>query len=355
MVAADFKRSRFLAYPQGMALRDKPQRLLFCGGGSRCIIFIQALVELEKEGFLTEIREYWGTSAGALVALLLAVGVSPVAIQPLVQGTQFHKFRDMDIQNLFSFQKTWGLDDGKSLTAELERVVSLLASPNLLLKDLPSLHIAVTDVTARETLILNGKTHPNIRAIDAVRASMSIPFLYRPYMDPESGHYWNDGALRANFAWDFLPSDEEREKSLGFCFLPSPVSHMTLEKYLFSMIHFDEPRKLARIKRDWSHRILWFVHPPFPAWYTRIDVEDIRMLNEAGHAVAHEWILTHTASVRTEESPPTSVAPRTPPLSCHPDSTAGSSGIPESSALLRQEYPSLPSSRSERLSRRWSV
>ena len=344
--------------PQKTQKPQKPTRIMFCGGGSRCILFIQALVELEKVGYLTDVHEYWGTSAGALIALILSIGLGPTAIQPILQGTQFHKFRDMDIRNLLSFQTSWGLDNGTSLEKEIERLVSLLASSDILLKDVPSLHVVVTDVTARETLVVSGATHPHLRAVDAVRASMSLPFFYRPYKEPLSGHYWNDGALRANFAWDLLPSDEERNKTLGFCFIHTPVPSMTLERYLFSMIHFDEPRKLKKYADLWSHRILWFTHPPFPAWYTRIDVEDIRLLNAAGSKVALDWIqrfLTQPLPSETQESPPWSAPPRTLPLLSHPDSAVGSSGIPESLALSRQEYPSPLSYRSERLSRRWSV
>ena len=328
---------------------------MFCGGGSRCIVFVQALVELEATGCLTDVREYWGTSAGALLALILAINPSPRMIQPIVEETKFHRFRDMDPRNLLSFQSTWGLDDGTSLVTELARVAELIASPNITMKDLPSLHIVVADVTARETLVLSGKTHPNLRAVDAVRASMSIPFLYKPFKDPVTGHHWIDGALRANFAWDLLPSDEERRNTMGFCFLQSPPTHMTLEKYIFSMIHFDEPRKLIQLQQSWSSHILWFAHPPFPSWYTRVNEEDIRMLNEAGRRVAQEWILKQSLPSRIEESPPLSVLPHTQPSSSHPDSTVGSSGIPGLTSSHRMEYPSPPVSLPPRLSRRWSV
>jgi predicted acylesterase/phospholipase RssA len=322
-------------------------------------VFVQALVELEAAGALTDVREYWGTSAGAFLALILAVGISPATIQPILQSTQFHKFRDMDIRNLLSFQTTWGLDDGESLTTELTRIVSLLTSSTITLKDIPSLSVVVTDVNDRETRVLNGKTHPTLRAVDAVRASMSLPFFYRPYRDLTSGHYWIDGALRANFAWDLLRSDEEREATLGFCFSKPDTTPdtMTLLQYMFSMIHFDEPRKLARWRSAWSHRILWFEQPPFPAWYTRIDAEDLALLNEAGRRTAQAWLsrTTHTAPSRIQEIPPSSAPPRNRPSQIRQDSTAESSGILGYSASQLRECPSLPAFGSARLSRRWSV
>ena len=342
----------FLRPTKGMTLR----RLLFSGGGSRCILFAQALVHLETAGLLKDVREYWGTSAGAFLATMLAIGLSPTTIHPMILSTKFHKFRDMDIRNLFSFQTSWGLDDGLSLTAELERVVSLLVPKDILLKDIPGLHVVVTDVTARETVVLSGLTHPHIRAVDAVRASMSLPLFYRPYRDPHSGHWWNDGALRANFAWDLLPSDAEREETLGFCFLQPDKDITSFVQYMISMIHFDEQRKQVTWLSRWKHRILCFPSPPFPAWYSKIDEEDVAMLEEMAATTTKEWmaILTHSAS-ETRETPPSSGPPNTRPSTSRPHSEAESSGSPKSSASRRPEYPSPPPSQSRPSCRRWSV
>jgi len=330
------------------------KRLLFSGGGSRCILFANALVHLEAAGLLHDVREYWGTSAGAFLAMMLAVGLSPAKIQPLILTTQFQRFREMDLRNLFTFPTSWGLDDGASLLCELERVLGSLVSSDILLGDIPSLHIVVTDVTARETLVLSAATHPHVRAVDAVRASMSLPLFYRPYKDPHTGHWWNDGALRANFAWDLLPSDEEREQTLGLCFLQPDKEITSLSQYLFSMVHFDEQRKQTAWLRDWSHRILCFPPPPFPAWYSKIDEEDIALLKEMAATVTSAWLLTHSPS-GTEGIPPSSGLPRTPPLPSHPHSVTESSGIPKSSASLRPECPFPPPSQWTPSSRRWSV
>jgi len=340
------------------------KRLLFSGGGSRCILFAQALVHLEAAGSLVGVCEYWGTSAGAFLAMMLAIGLSPAKIHPMIMTTQFQKFRDMDVRNLFAFQTAWGLDDGASLLTELERVVSLLVPKDILLKDIPGLHIIVTNVTARETMVLSGTSHPHVRAVDAVRASMSLPLFYRPYRDPHSGHWWNDGALRANFAWDLLPSDEEREQTLGLAFTP-PVKEMTtFVQYMFSMIHFDEVRKQKAWSPRWDHRIMWFEPPPFPAWYSKIDGEDLAMMEETALTVTSAWLLktgaclgplsVHSAS-KTGETPPLSGPPNNRPSQSHPGPGAESSGSPKSSASPPLECPFPQSSQWKRASRRWSV
>lgn len=316
-----------------------PKRLVFCGGGTRCIAFVEALVELEAVGVLQDVKEYWGTSAGAFVAILMAIGVSPARIKPIVESTDFREFRDMDITNILNIANTWGLDSGRSLIAVISRVIELLTpgSSAYTLKDVPSLHIVVSDVTNRKILVLNSATHPDLNIVQAVRASMGLPLFYCPYKHPESGNLWIDGALRANFAWNLLPTDADRRESLGFCFsktLPKdPLTNNGLEgphtfvEYMFSMVHFDEPAKQTIWKRDWPHNILWFPTPPFPAWYMKLVQEDFDLLWASGREVARAWISMKDFVSETVETHPLCAPLKTLTLT-HQASPTESSGIP---------------------------
>jgi predicted acylesterase/phospholipase RssA len=334
-----------------------PKRLVFCGGGTRCIIFVEALVELEKAGILRDVTEYWGTSAGAFVAVVMAIAKSPSKLKPVIETTNFTNFRDMDIANLLNITNTWGLDSGKSLAAEIGRVLDELVagSSSYTLSEVPSLSVVVSDLNRRETLILNGKTHPRVRIVDAVRASMGLPMFYCPYKDPESGNLWIDGALRANFAWNHLPSDAARQESLGFCITkPAKQAPESLAEYMFSMVHFDEPAKHVTWKRDWPHNILWFSAPPFPAWYMKLNAEDFELLWSSGRDVATSWLSRPTSVGETDESP-SLCGPPNIPLRTHQALPTESSGIPLS-------YPSVPGGSAaplppgeRRRFRRWSL
>jgi predicted acylesterase/phospholipase RssA len=339
-----------------------PKRLVFCGGGTRCIIFVEALVELEKAGLLRDVTEYWGTSAGAFVAVVMAIAKSPSKMKPIIETTNFTNFRDMDITNLLNIAATWGLDNGKSLSTEIGRVLEELVagSSAYTLSEVPSLSIVVSDLNLRQTLVLNGKTHPTIRIVDAVRASMGLPMFYCPYKDPISGNLWIDGALRANFAWNLLPSDADRRESLGFCITKSmKQGPESLVEYMFSMVHFDEPAKHAAWKRDWPHNILWFPAPPFPAWYMKLLPEDFALLWSSGRDVAASWLstsvnITPTPVGETAESQSPSYPPNIPSQT-HPASQVESSGIPLSCPSVpgRSVVPPAPGGR--QTFRRWSL
>jgi len=339
-----------------------PKRLVFCGGGTRCIAFVEALVELETAGILRDVNEYWGTSAGAFVAIIMAIGVSPARIKPIVEATDFRDFRDMDITNILNIANAWGLDSGKSLITIVSRVIEMLTpgSSAYTFKDVPSLHIVVTDVTNRKILTLNSNTYPDLNIVQAVRASMGLPLFYCPFKHPESGDIWIDGALRANFAWDLLPTDQDRRESLGFCFSKTAKKGPdTFVEYMFSMVHFDEPAKQRVWKQNWPENILWFPAPPFPAWYLKLMKDDFDLLWETGHKVATSWLtdiypLMKDSVSRTVESHLPS-SPLKTPLQIHPALPTESSGIPLSRPWLPggSASPRVPEVR--RASRRWSL
>lgn len=269
-----------------------PKRLVFCGGGTRCLVFLQGLVDLETKGVLRDVKEFWGTSAGAMIASLYAFTKSPKQIKDIMFHADYQRFRDIDISNLIGMQQTWGLDDGKSLVQEIERVFETIqpGSKGKCLKDMPELNIVVSDITVRETVVCNSKTFPNLRVVDALRASMSLPVFFTPYKHPDSGHMWIDGAIRANFPWHCLPNDEARSEALGFTF-EKPFLYKTPKtfmEYIFSMIHFDEPKKVASMKERWPN-IIWFQLPPYPSWFMRFQPEDFALVERLGKEGVEQW------------------------------------------------------------------
>lgn len=332
------------------------KRLVFCGGGTRCLVFLQSLLELEKANYLHNVHEYWGTSAGALVASMMALTKSTSKTKDILFSTEFMRFRDVDISNLLGIQSSWGLDDGTSLVRELERIFELVepGSKSKRMIDISGLHIVCADMTIHETIVCNSKTFPTMRVVDAVRASMSLPIMFRPYIHPESGHLWVDGAVRENFPWNVLPSDTERAESLGFAFEKSWLGGpKTFSEYMFSMLHFDEPKKMRKQKQEWPNNILWYKPPPFPPWFIRLQTEDFELMDSIGSKVAKDWITSHALS-KTSEIPPRSYRPNALPhlpTVC----TNGLSGTqthlsePFQDSRLHQ-FPSI-----SRSSRRWSV
>jgi NTE family protein len=322
-------------------------------------VYLQALVDLERRGTLADVKDYWGTSAGALVASLLSLSRSAVKTKALMLNTDYVKFRDFDVGNLLSITTTWGIDDGYALTRQLTSLLETLepGSSKKTLLDVEGLNIVVSDLTSHETIVCNGTTYPSLTLIDALRASMSLPLFFKPYVHVPTGHLWVDGAVRANFPWHVLPSDTARHESLGFSFeKPWMGGPRTFSEYLFSMIHFDEPKKILSYKAKYPRNILWFPTPPYPAWFSTLRPEDFVLIDSIGQATVDRWLTDDSSRPpETSETLPHSSLPGTlEPVSLpHYTVETSDSQTPSTAPYLDSSPRQLPVRQSS--SRRWSV
>jgi len=279
-----------------------PRTLVFAGGGTRCLFFLPALVELEKRGYLKEVKECWGTSAGALIAAIYFLRKDAQKVYDIMFKVDFTKIRDIDLANILTINQSWGLDDGKHLVRMIEELLE--DKKNVKMSEVPGLHIVVSDLTDNKTLVVNAKTFPDMRLTDAIRASMSMPFFLRPYIHTD-GHIWVDGALRYNFAWNLLPNNEERKQALGFAFKKPPMEiPKSISQYMYSVLNFnDPPRPVYKHNKN----IIWFDRPDFPSWYIKFKEEDYTLVLEQSVKTINSFISGLTPPQETTGTPPPSV------------------------------------------------
>jgi NTE family protein len=338
----------------------KPKRLIFAGGGTRCLVFLPALVRLEAEGILDDVEAWAGTSAGALLAALLAVGKSAVQVKKVFEAMDFSRFRDFNVANMVQFMDVWGLDDAEALQQELEKALESLhaGAAAWTLADVPALTVCVADLTDHVTLKVSAATHPTLRIVDAVRASMCFPIFYRPFRHALDGHVWVDGGLCANFMWNEFTEVEQRE-SLGFTFERSWTEGgpQTFTEYMQAMLRFNDPHQTQVLKAQWSSHILWFPLPPFPVWFVRFQKEDFDILEGLANQAVLTWSKHHPpSSVETPRTKQSHGDHCTPPQGSQRHHTDGMLDIQKSSCqqLHRVPFQDLPLG-IPRSSRRWSL
>ena len=320
----------------------KPKCLVFSGGGVRVLVYNMALKHLESSGMLSDVTEYWGTSAGALYAALLSLhGATAEKLHTTILATNFKEFQNLKVTNLLNIQSTWGVDDGVNLVSEVEKLFERMepGSSAKVLADIPTLHTVVADITLRTTVVLSAKNYPTMRVVDAVRASMALPFYFQPFRCPIDGHLMVDGGLRANFPWDLLPA-ESVSKSLGFAIDKNEVTApLSFQQYIFTMIHHDTSSRNTAIRNAFPTQILWFKTPPFPPWFSRFQTDDYTLVDAISEEGYKEWLIRCQDRVHStfppgmHEIPFHSVLPCTPVSICPVDHTTELSDTP----LLPQE------------------
>ena len=255
---------------------------VFEGGGAKGIAFVGALEVLQQRGHT--LRRYIGTSAGAITATLLAAGYThqemmDAILERLPDGTpRFSSF--MDIPKAESFSESVRAN---SLTMTALKEVDLpfvpdllegrhrdrtaqppaaqfhLCAPVLLRRmrrlllraDVPrlaarktrrqrypgtdtladfarktgaDLSVVASDTSDMEMLVLNHRTAPDVPAANAVRMSMSIPFVWEEVVwpkewgtyrgRPKAGNIIVDGGVLSNFPIRLIATGDDEIRAI---------------------------------------------------------------------------------------------------------------------------------------------
>lgn len=205
---------------------------VFEGGGVKAIAFLGAIAEMEARGYTWE--KLAGTSAGSVVAALLAAGYRSEELLPIF--LKFNYLMLIESRGIAripiigpALQLLWskGLHPSNRIETFLAQLLKLKGISTF--GDLPQdkLRIIASDVTDGKMLILpddiarfnlDPQTFPIARA---VQMSCSIPYYFEPVtLDADDlPHYIVDGALLSNYPiWLFDVPGTPRWPTFGFRF-----------------------------------------------------------------------------------------------------------------------------------------
>ncbi len=224
---------------------------VFEGGGVKGSALVGAAVRTEELGYCFE--NMAGTSAGAIVASLLAAGYTAKELQKIINSIDYTKFKDATmlskipvIGSGLSILFNKGIYAGDYFEKWL---ADLLAKKNVFtFKDLVipeyakylqfryKLQVVASDITNGRLLILPrdsvayGIEPDDLPVAFAVRMSMSIPYFYKPVVERTKGRvsYIVDGAILSNFPVWLLDDGSEDPKvpTIGYK-LVDPVEERT--------------------------------------------------------------------------------------------------------------------------------
>ena len=194
---------------------------VFEGGGVKGIALAGAISVIEKEGY--EFINMAGTSAGAIVASLKAVGYSANEMKEILEELNYNKFKDEGLLDKLpvigkalsigfeygiyegDYFENWfeGLLRSKEKT-KYEKIITEFDEEKYKYKA----QVIAADITDRKLLVLPGDLKefgydPDQFSISrAVRMSMSIPIFFEPVkIEDSSGrtHFIVDGGLLSNY------------------------------------------------------------------------------------------------------------------------------------------------------------
>lgn len=173
--------------------------LVFSGGGVKAFAYNGALGSLDKKEILYDdngnlkIKGIAGTSAGAIVAGLIAIGYKPAELLDIMKHLNFNKlFHDDNgpITDAYDFITSYGLCKGQTLIDLLGKLIrDKTGNEDYTLEDLYR-EKGITLVTVTTNLNCSCsiymypgnpiKQYSNVAIKDAIRMSAGIPFAFEP-------------------------------------------------------------------------------------------------------------------------------------------------------------------------------
>lgn len=261
----------------------RPTAIAFEGGGVR-ILCMQGVVEaLEKHGMRNHIKRVIGTSAGALAALVFALGSTSQTMKETMEKLDFTMLTKDDnmVRDIERLCTEWGAHNGTRLRRMAMTLLEKLGmSSKMTLLEVErvrgiELVITTTHLESRKTVYLTAKTHPNLPAAVAVRMSMSIPLYFTPFVagpheeadwGVEKGTYVDGGLL------DDLPIAYFDPASTLLCTIETDGGREPIDTDIDSLATFSQ--RVADVA--WSGVGRVSLGPTAP-WVVCVPVSDVGM------------------------------------------------------------------------------
>lgn len=184
--------------------------LVFEGGGIKGLAYCGAVKFLEEQNIMKNIKNYAGSSAGAIIACLLSLGYNSDEIKNLMESTDFSAFIDDSKfmpKNLYNLIENMGIASGNTFENWIETCIkNKTGNPDYTFKNLYDdkgiiLITTGTNLNRGITIYFHKDSFPNMPIKTAVRISMSIPFLFEPckYTMLDIDDLYVDGGCLDNF------------------------------------------------------------------------------------------------------------------------------------------------------------
>ena len=257
------------------------KNLVFEGGGVKGIAYAGALEVLDKEGILPNVERVAGTSAGAMMAVLVGLRYSADEVKEILWDLNFKNFIDSSwgiVRDTTRLLKEYGWYKGdyfrnlmagfiKQKTGNGEATFKDLARS----KQFRDIYLVGADLTTGLSQVFSAKNTPDVKVADAARISMSIPLFFAAVRGGEGNkHLFVDGGLLDNYAIKTFDQ----------------IQYIANQNHFRRTDYYDKLNKKAKAKKDPKHNE--YVYNKETLGFRLDSKEDISMFLTHGEAPCKE-------------------------------------------------------------------
>jgi NTE family protein len=191
------------------------KHLVIPGGGPIGIKALGVLQHLEKNGYwnINEIESIYATSAGSILALLIALKFEWEFVTDYIIKRPWHEAIQFNINQIFDAFSKKGLFDRK--------LIEIFFKPFFQARDLSiditlseffdyskvELHIFSLDVNSFEVFNISHTTHPDLPLLTAIQMTAAIPIIMAPVCIEDK--CFVDGGVVCNYPMKYCIEDKK--------------------------------------------------------------------------------------------------------------------------------------------------
>lgn len=148
---------------------------------------------------MDNIKSFHGTSAGAILSLLLCIGVNIHELVDYLVCRPWEKWLKYDISNFYENKGFVSSDCFEDLLSPFFHAYNIpigITLADLYLRTGIDLYIYTTNVLTLESVTLHHSTHPDLSAVQSIMMSANMPIMFTPIKYQDT--YYVDGGIRVH-------------------------------------------------------------------------------------------------------------------------------------------------------------
>lgn len=193
--------------------------LVIAGGATKVLAAIGIYKFLEEHKIVNQIKNFVGTSAGAVMCTFICLGYTYKEIVDFFISNLCNDqhVNSLNFDDMFNILNTYGLSSGDNLNLFFKRMIAHKLGPDK--EDITfieftkhtgkNLVICVANLTKEKREFWSVDSTPHVSIVTALRASCAIPFMFTPVIIGED--YYLDGGLYDNFPIDYFQGNKLRD------------------------------------------------------------------------------------------------------------------------------------------------
>jgi predicted acylesterase/phospholipase RssA len=199
------------------------RHLVISGGGPIMFQIISAIQELERKEYLNmkNIESIYGTSAGAIVAVMISLNFDWETINDYIIKRPWQDVFPIKVQNILDTYTKKGIFDNKNIEKCFKPLFDTKDIPlNITMKDFFTLtnidiHMYSFEINEYKVKDISHETFPDLPILTAIQMTCALPILVRPVFIDEK--CFIDGGVGCNYPIYFcVNSGKINDEILGF-------------------------------------------------------------------------------------------------------------------------------------------